>query len=77
MGEKLSGRTERARYVKEKGFVCSRDNHVLFCPDLSKANKSQPFYLHCSKHRLMFELDLSSSEVSEFIEDFPHGCREG
>lgn len=73
----MSGRTERARYVKEKGFVCSKGDHVLYCPDLTKADRSQPFYLLCSKHKLMFELDLSSSEVSEFIADFPHGCKQG
>ena len=67
---------DRARYFKEKGFVCSKENHVLYCPDLSKADKSQPFYLHCPRHNLMFEIDLSSEEASDFMSEFPHGCKE-
>ena len=66
---------KRAQYLKKKGFVCSRGGHVLYCPDLTKANKEQPFYLHCPKHDLLFEIDLST-QSEEFIADFPHGCKE-
>lgn len=66
---------ERAHYVKKKGFVCSSGGHVLYCPNLTQANKSQPFYLHCPKHGLLFRIDLST-QGDEFIQDFPHGCKE-
>ncbi|MCL4519057.1 MAG: hypothetical protein M1587_07655 [Thaumarchaeota archaeon] len=66
---------EKARYVNKRGFVCSSGDHVLYCPDLTKADKSQPFYLHCSKHYLLFRIDLSAQSQA-FIEDFPHGCKE-
>jgi len=66
---------ERARYVKKKGFVCSKEAHVLYCPDLTKADKTHPFYLHCPRHDLTFKIDLST-QGEEFIADFPHGCKE-
>ena len=72
----MSATTEHARYVKVKGFLCSKGNHVLYCPDLSKAEKSKPFYLYCARHDLMFEIDLSSNEAADFAVDFPHGCKE-
>lgn len=66
---------EKARYVNKRGFVCSGGDHVLYCPDLTKADKSQPFYLHCSKHDLLFRIDIST-QGAEFTVDFPHGCKE-
>lgn len=66
---------ERAQYLEKKGFVCSNGNHVLYCPDLTKADKTQPFYLHCPKHDLTFQIDLMT-QGDEFIAHFPHGCRE-
>ena len=48
--------TKKARYVKKRGFVCG--DHVLYCPDLTKANATMPFYLYCSRHGLMYEIDI-------------------
>jgi hypothetical protein len=67
--------TERARYERMKGFICSKGNHVLYCPDLTKADKSMPFYLYCSRHNMMYEIDIPT-QGSEFTADFPHGSRE-
>lgn len=72
---KMSTTTEHAHYERKKGFVCRVGNHVLYCPDLSTAENSKPFYLHCSRHKLTYEIDLST-QSAEFIADFPHGCRE-
>lgn len=72
----MSKDVKRALYLKGKGFVCSKGRHVLYCPDLSKADKSRPFYLHCPSHGLMFEIDLTSEEAVEFIQEFPKGCSE-
>jgi hypothetical protein len=72
--------TEKARrepavpavYVRRKGFACT--NHILYCPDLSKADRSKAFYLSCSKHHLMFKINLAK-QSREFIADFPKGCK--
>ncbi|MHB8566935.1 MAG: hypothetical protein ACYC7D_12390 [Nitrososphaerales archaeon] len=65
-------KTMPATYAKEKGFLCG--NHVLHCPDLSKANNTMPFYLYCPTHKMMYEIDLST-QSAEFIAEFPNGCK--
>lgn len=62
-----------ATFVKKKGFVC--DNHVLYCPNLSKADPRLPFYLNCSRHHVTFKVDLSK-QGKEFISEFPNGSKE-
>ncbi|MDA4111386.1 MAG: hypothetical protein OK439_02525 [Thaumarchaeota archaeon] len=64
--------TKKAMFEQKKGFMCG--NHVLYCPDLSKADNRQPFFLYCSKHNLMYEIDLDT-QGEEFIEEFPNGCK--
>jgi hypothetical protein len=64
--------TKKARYLKKRGFVCG--DHVLYCPDLTKADATMPFYLYCSRHNLMYEVDIPT-QGSEFIAEFPHGCK--
>jgi len=66
--------TKKATFEQRKGFMCSTGNHVLYCPDLSKADNSQPFFLYCSKHNLMYEIDLAT-QGENFIEEFPNGCK--
>ncbi|MHB8565915.1 MAG: hypothetical protein ACYC7D_03275 [Nitrososphaerales archaeon] len=68
----MSTKTIAATYVKKKGFLCG--DHVLYCPNLSKADRSQPFYLYCPKHDLMYKIDLSV-QGAEFIAEFPSGCK--
>ena len=58
-------KTKKATFESRKGFMCSTGNHVLYCPDLSKADNSQPFFLYCSKHNLMYR-DRSSNSGREF-----------
>lgn len=65
-------KTLAATYVKKKGFLC--DNHVLYCPNLSKADNTVPFYLYCPTHKTMYKIDLST-QGAEFIEEFPNGCK--
>jgi Pyruvate/2-oxoacid:ferredoxin oxidoreductase delta subunit len=62
----------KAKYAKNRGFLCG--NHVLYCPDLSKASDKVPFYLYCPTHALMYEIDVPS-QGAEFIAEFPHGCK--
>lgn len=62
----------QAVYVHRKGFTCT--NHILYCPDLSKADQSKAFYLSCSKHHLMYKINLAK-QSREFIADFPKGCK--
>jgi len=61
-----------ATYSKKKGFICG--NHVLYCPDLKKADNARPFYLYCPTHHLMHQIDLLT-QSAEFIAEFPSGCR--
>ena len=65
-------RTIQATYVKKKGFVCGE--HVLYCPDLSKVSSKMPFYLYCSKHKIMYAIDIVR-QSADFIRDFPAGCK--
>ena len=66
---------EKARYVKGRGFVCNQGEHVLYCPDLTKVDRRMPFYLHCSRHELIYQIDLPKQAI-EFIHDFPNGSKE-
>jgi hypothetical protein len=63
----------QAVYIKRKGFFCT--NHILYCPDLSKADMTKTFYLTCSRHRLIYKIKLPK-QGQEFISDFPNGCKE-
>lgn len=74
MQEKALGtRAKVAVYIRKKGFACS--NHILYCPDLSKVDQSRAFYLSCSRHHLMYKVNLAK-EGRDFILDFPKGCKE-
>jgi hypothetical protein len=63
----------QAVYIKRKGFFCT--NHILYCPDLSKAARTKAFYLTCSRHHLIYKRKLAK-RGPEFISDFPNGCKE-
>lgn len=67
-----TARTITAKYEKKRGFVCG--THVLYCPDLSKVSDKIPFYLYCPTHDLMYAIDVPS-QGSQFIAEFPKGCR--
>lgn len=68
----MSATTILATYVSKRGFICG--DHVLYCPNLSNADNTKPFYLYCAKHNLMYEIDLSK-QGAKFIADFPKGCK--
>lgn len=68
----MTSKTLNATYAKKKGFVCG--DHVLYCPNLSNADNTKPFYLYCPTHNIMYKIDLSS-QGQEFISEFPNGCR--
>lgn len=65
--------TVAANYEKKKGFLCG--NHILYCPDLSKADNTMPFYLYCPTHDKMYKIDLLTQSAAEFIAEFPNGCK--
>ncbi len=70
---KERSRIRRAVYIHKKGFACT--NHILYCPDLTKVDRSRLFYLSCSRHNLIYKIDLAK-QSQEFIADFPKGCKE-
>jgi hypothetical protein len=63
----------QAIYIKRKGFFCT--NHILYCPDLSKADMTKAFYLTCSRHNLVYKIKRAK-QSREFMSDFPNGCKE-